>query len=315
MSKLGKRLSQFWYNALKKIIFKDVYQKIEKMGDIQAVLDLATVAVQRLTESADKFEIIRESADQISEISKEKKRDYEEFQISVKHHRQLNKDLIRQFLIANNNQTHKFMKQLSKHIMEKNNKLLVQISQKTNHQLSAFIEQISHELNKQSSVFITQNSKLTKEILDQSLKNHGTINEKFQELVMYPFIVTFRENLITVKTTLIIFEKLDAIQSKIFRNLYLKYHRLHPEIPVLDMTKGIIIIKILFPSFFAQMLKNLSYIKSQLDDDTLIEMTSTIKSCDSFFQNFNKSKLKNIKINLDSYISTIDEIIIKLIDA
>ena len=110
-----------------------------------------------------------------------------------------------------------------------------------------------------------------------------------------------------------ILEKLDSTQSKTFYRLYLQYHKLHPNIPVLDMTQGVLIIKMLFPAFFAKMFKNLSYIKSQLDEDTLEEMTATIKSCDSFFKNFNQSKLKVIKTNLDSHISAIDGIIEKLI--
>ena len=154
---LGKRLSQFWYNALRKIIFKDVYEKIEKMGDIQAVLDLATDATQSLTESADKFEMIKKSADQISEISKEKKKNYEEFHASVKHIRQLNKDLINKFLITNNSQTDKFMKRLLQFSSEKNTKLLEQILYGINQQNSTHIEQISHKLDKENSRFITQN--------------------------------------------------------------------------------------------------------------------------------------------------------------
>lgn len=311
---LGKRFSQLWYNVLKKIFFNDIYQEIEKMGDIQLTLDLATEAAHRITESADKFEMIKKSADQILEISKEKKKDYEEFQVLVRQTRQLNKDLISQFLITSKNQTDKFMKQLLYHTEEKNTKLLGQILQKTNQQIFEFIEQISHKLENQSSIFITQNSKLTKEILSQSLKNHGTINEKFEQLVMYPFLVAFRGDLITLKTNLVILGNLDATQSKIFRNLYLKYHSLHPEIPVLDITQGILVVKILFPSFFRQILKNLSYLKTQINDNTITEMTVTIKSCDYFFQNLNKTKLKNIKTNLNSDISKIDKIIIKLFD-
>ncbi len=303
---IGRWLSQFWFNTLKKIIFNDIYQEIEKNA----------TATNKLVEFAKQFETIQESADQISEIGKEKKRDLEEFQIGVKHHRQLNKDLISRFLIVNNKQTAKFMERLSYDTKEKNTKFLEQILEKNNQQNSAFIKQISHKLEQQNFSFITQNSKLTKEILAQSLKNHGTINENFEKLVSYPFIVRFCDDLITLKTSMNILEKLDFAQSKTFYNLYLKYHKLHPSIPVLDMTHGVLIIKILFPAFFTQMLKNLTYIKPHLDDDTLEEMTDTIKRCDSLFKNFNRSKsdLLNIKTSLNSSLSKIDKIIEKLFD-
>ena len=334
---LGKRLSQFWYSTLKKIIFKDVYQEIEKnavpshiriknkqkhFDIIKNISDQISEQIskkinyqyERVIKFADQFKMIQESADQISDIVKQNKIAYKEFQGWVKHSKRLNKDMINQFLITNNNQNNKFMKQISEHLRQKNNKLLEQISQNINQQLSTFREEISHKIDNQNSIFMAQNSKLTQEILDQSLKNHGTINEKFKELVMYQFLVTFRENLIIIKTTLVILERLDTSQLKIFRDLYLKFHTLHPEIPMLDVTRGILVIKILFPLFFVQMVKNLSSIKSQLDDDTITQITSTIKTCDSLFKNFSKSQLKDIKMNLNSDISAIDKIIAKLID-
>ena len=317
--KIGKNLSQLWYNTLKKIFFKDLYQNVEKMNEIQATLDLATVAAQRLVDSAKQFEIIKESADNILEISKEKKHDYAqqkkdhmEFQVEVKNIKQLNKDLINKFLITNNNQISKFMMQLSAHIRQKNINLLEQITENNNQQDSEFIEQISNKLDKQNFSFITQNSKLTKEILAQSIKNYDTINKKFEKLVSYPFLVRFSDDLITLKTSMSVLEKLDHAQSKTFYNLYLKYQKLHPNIPILDMTQGVLIIKILFPPFFAKMLKNLTYIKSHLDDDTMTEMTGTIKNSNSLFQSFNRSQLKTI--NLDSHISTINKIIMKLMN-
>jgi len=312
---IGRWLSQFWFSALKKIIFKDVYEEIEKMGNIQFVLDLATDAAHRITETANQFESIKVSADQLLEITKGRKKDYEEFQVLVKYIRELNKDLISQFLITSKNQTSEFMKQLSHHTYEKNTKLLEQILEKINQQNSAFIEQISLTIDKQSTVFITQNSKLTKEILVQSIKNYGTINEKFKQLVSYPFLVTFREELIIIRTNLVILESLDHIELKTFHYLYLKYHKIHPEIPFLDMTHGVLVVKILFPAFFTEMLNNLSNIKIQLnEEDTFDEMETTIKSCNVFFHNLNKRNLEDIKTSLNSHISKIDKILVKLID-
>jgi len=192
--------------------------------------------------------------------------------------------------------------------------LLEQITKTINEKTSKMVKQISIKLEKQNTVFVTQNSKLTKEILDQSLKNHGTINEKFNDLVMYQFLVTLRENLIAIKTTLDILETLDKSQSKIFHNLYLKYHRLHPHIPILDVTQGIIIVKILFPTFFVNVLSNLSLLKNQFDEKTAQEIEITIKNCDSLFQKIDKSKLTNLKTSLEFFISEIDKKIIKLID-
>ena len=311
---IGRWLSQFWFSALKKIIFKDVYEQIEKMGDIESVLDLATDATNRITETANQFESIQVSADQLLEITKGREKDYEEFQVLVKYIRQLNKDLISQFLITSKNQTSEFMKQLSHHTYEKNTKLLEQILEKINQQNSAFIEQVSLTIDKQSTVFITQNAKLTKEILVQSIKNYGTINEKFKQLVSYPFLVTFREDLIIIRTNLVILESLDHIELKTFHYLYLKYHKMHPEIPFLDLTDGVLIVKILFPAFFREMLNNLSFIKIQLNEDTFEEMETTIKSCNVFFHNLNKRNLQDIKTSLNSHISEIDKILAKLID-
>ncbi len=311
---IGRWLSQFWFSALKKIIFKDVYEQIEKMGDIESVLDLATDATNRITETANQFESIQVSADQLLEITKGREKDYEEFQVLVKYIRQLNKDLISQFLITSKNQTSEFMKQLSHHTYEKNTKLLEQILEKINQQNSAFIEQVSLTIDKQSTVFITQNAKLTKEILVQSIKNYGTINEKFKQLVSYPFLVTFREDLIIIRTNLVILESLDHIELITFHYLYLKYYKIHPEIPFLDLTDGVLIVKILFPAFFREMLNNLSFIKIQLNEDTFEEMETTIKSCNVFFHNLNKRNLQDIKTSLNSHISEIDKILAKLID-
>ena len=144
---MGK-LSEFWYGTLKKIFFREVYQKIDKMGDIQPTLDLAIDASQRLVESAEQFKTIQESAEQISKISKENKTNCEEFQVGIKQSRQLNKDLINQFLITNNKQTNKFMNRLTYHTNEKNVKLLERILETNNQQILTFIEQISHKLEK-----------------------------------------------------------------------------------------------------------------------------------------------------------------------
>jgi len=114
---------------------------------------------------------------------------------------------------------------------------------------------------------------------------------------------------------LVILETLDDTQLKIFHNLYREYHRVHSEIPILDVTQSIIIIKMLFPVFFTEILRNLAILKSQFEKDVYTEMTKTIKDCDSFFKNFKlHPRLDKIKKMLDSDISTIDKLLTKLIN-
>ena len=95
----------------------------------------------------------------------------------------------------------------------------------------------------------------------------------------------------------------------------MQYHKSHSEIPSLDVTQGIIIIKMLFPGFFAKMLANLSVLKSQFEEDIYTEMIHTIKKCDYFFQNFIREpeKVNKVKEMLDSDIVIVDNMLVKLI--
>jgi len=298
--KIGKSLSEFWYNALKKIFFNDIYKKIEENSD-------ATI---RLTEFTNQFETILETADKISKISRENKTSFEKFQILIKQYKQLHIDLSNKIEIENGNQRAKFLRQLTHYHKEKN----IEHFEKINKQNSTFLEQISIILQKQNSPIIIQNSQIIKEIHAQLVKNYDTINEKFEKLERYQFMVTFRENMNTVYTTLSILEKFDSSQIKSYHHMYLKYQKSHPKIPFLDLVDGVLIVKILFPSFFTEMLNNLSHIQNQLDDKTLSEMKFTLKICNDFFQNRNKPNLKKIKTEINSHISEIDKLILKLFD-
>jgi len=164
-------------------------------------------------------------------------------------------------------------------------------------------------------VFIKQNSELIAQLSQQSIKNKETINEKFEELITYQGLATFRENLIIIKTTILVLGKLDQPKLKIVYKLYLKYQELHSKIPILDIPRGMVIVKILFPPFFKHMLNNLENLKKRFDGKTYTEMTYNIKECNSFFRNFKREPIKLEKIikNLDSNIVIIDNLLTKLI--
>lgn len=283
---------------------------------------------RQLTEYVDKTigqnkQEIKEFIEYITELGKQNKKEYENLIIQNKNQytemlsesRKHQRELIKKLSDILDNKITTYINQISDHTTQENTKVLKQISKNINNHNIKFIEQISEEGNKQNSVFIKQNTELIKEILAQSLQNHGTINEKFKELVNYHKLSEFRENLITIKTTIVILERLDEMQLKIFHNLYREYHRVHSEIPTLDVTQGIIIIKMLFPVFFGEILRNLAILKSQFENDVYMEMTKTIKNCDSFFKNFKMDhRLDKMKKMLDSDISIIDELLTKLID-
>jgi len=210
-----------------------------------------------------------------------------------------------------------FTQQFSRHTKQQNTKLLQQIleqiSKQTSQQISEFLEKISQQNNRHNSIFIKQNTDLIREILSQSVQNHGTIDKKFENFVTYQRLVEFRENLITIKNNIMILERLDNTQLKIFHNLYQRYEKGSSSLPSLDITQGIIIIKILLPPFFREMTKKLSLLESEFEDK-YTEMTDTIQSSNHLFMNFEKNKLDNIKKMLDSDISTVDEQLVKMID-
>jgi len=262
---------------------------------------------------------IKQFIEQISQIVTQNKEQIQNEQTEMfKQNRKQNilisKDFSKNFSNILDEQNTKFMKQFSRQNKQENYELLEQISEQNEKQLSGFIDKISEENNKQNSVFIKQNTELISQILSQTRKNHGTINKKFEELVNYQTLSEFRENLITIKTNMIILQKLDDTQLKIYHNLHMKYHKIHSEIPVLDVTQGILIIKILFPSFFTEMLANLSILKNQFEDDVYTEMTYTIKKCDYFFKNFIREpeKLDEVKGMLESDIIIVENLLTKL---
>jgi len=268
-----------------------------------------------------KQEVI-EFIEQISELGNQNKLEYKnlitqnkkQYTEFLRENKERQRELTGNLLSIFDKQITTIIKQISVQVNQKNAILLEQITKNINHQILGCIEQISEENNKQNSVFIKQNSELINYIKSESTRNHGTINQKFRELVKYQTLSQFRENLIIIKTNMIILEKLDNTQLKIFHNLYMQYHKKHSEIPVLDVTQGILIIKILFPRFFTEMLANLSILKSQFEEESYIEITQLIKKCDYFFQNFIRvEKVNIIKEMLDSDIVIVDNMLAKII--
>jgi len=267
---------------------------------------------------------VNEFIEQISDLGNQNKIEYEnlitqnkkQYTELLRENRERHRALIRQLSDILDKQITTFIKQISKQVNQKNNNILEQISENINHQILGFIEKISQEGNRQNSVFIRQNTDLIRQILSQSLQNHGTISKKFGEIVSYQKLSELRENLIIIKTTIIILEKLDSTQLKALYNLYLKYHRTYPNIPILDLTRGFLIVKILFPSFFTEMFRNLSILKNQFDDTAYTEITITLKEYDTFFKNFirDSNRIAKIKKMLDTDIATVDKMLTKLID-
>ena len=265
---------------------------------------------------------IKDFIEQISHLGTQNEEQYNNVIIQIQkqqtqifeQNRKQNKEISKDFSNILDEENTKFMKQFSRQNKQENYELLEQISEQNEKQLSGFIDKISEENNKQNSVFIKQNTELISQILSQTARNHGTINKKFEELVNYQTLSEFRENLITIKTNMIILQKLDDTQLKIYHNLHMKYHKIHSEIPVLDVNQGILIIKILFPYFFTEMFANLSILKNQFEEDVYIQMTHTIKKCDYFFKNFIREpeKLDEVKEMLDSDIVIVENLLTKL---
>lgn len=313
MNKIGKRLSKFWkerkirnYNAEK--VAKFIIQISENIKKI----------TEQHKEDIKEFigqipEITKQSTLQNEELITQNKKQNEELLLQS---RRQNKDLTNQFLLKSQKQISDFTKIFSHQIKVEQDKFLEQILAKNNSQFSEFIERLVIKNNEQNSILIKQNTYLIEQILSQSLENHSTINKKFKELVAYQVLVAFRENLITIKTSMAILENLENTKFKIIHRLYLKYHSLHSEIPLLDITRGMIIIKIPFPLFFKQMLKNLLSLKSQFDEKTYSKMANTINYCDYFFKNFDENHermLRNKKM-LNSDIDVVNIRLAELID-
>lgn len=305
--------------------------KIEKLEYIkqshQQNLAYLTQNKQQFVEFVDKTvgenkEEIKISIKKISDIHKQNKELYDNLitqnkkQIAemLTQNKKQNSEHLKDFFDKSNKHMTIFIERFSKHATRENTRLLQQISKQTDQQISKFIKEISEKSNKQNLMFIKQNASLIKQMLQQSVDNHGTINEKMQKLVMYQPLLRLRENLVTIKISVAIIEKLDASQLKTVKNLYSEYTRLYPKVPFLDVTRGMIISKMLFPSFFTEILKNISSLKSQFDGDVYIEMTQTIHACALFFRNFKTDNLGEINGMLGSDMVILDEMLAKMID-
>lgn len=308
MSKLGKRLSNFWkerkirnYNAEKVIKFI-----VHISENIKKITEQHKKDIEKFTGQIEG--ITKQGTQQNEELITQNKKQNEEL---ILQSRRQNKDLTNQFLLKSEKQISDFTKRFSHQIKVEQDKFLEQILAKNNAQFSEFIERLIIKNNKQNSILIKQNTHLIEQILSQSLENHGAINKKFKELVAYQVLVAFREDLITIKTSMASLENLEKIKLKIIYKIYLKYHSQHSDVPLLDITRGMIIIKIPFPVFFKQMLKNLLSLKSQFDEKTYNKMTNTINYCDYFFKNFDENPERMLR-NKKMLNSDIDVVNIRL---
>lgn len=221
---------------------------------------------------------------------------------TLSHHRQQIAQNQNDFFKKSNQLQSQFIKEFSKKTDQKNTELTINILEKINSQFSEFLKDISNVMNTHNSVFIKQNADIIKLISEQP---------------SYQSLHIIRENLIIIKTTLTILEKLNKSELQIFHNLYLQYQQSYPKIPVLDVNRGVIIIKILFPSFFSGIIKNLTNLKSQMNDESYKQsidtISDTVTNCNSFFKNFNHSEIKQINQNLQADIQALDEILVKII--
>ena len=266
---------------------------------------------------------IKEFIKKISEIGEQNKRQYDDLvaqnkkQISEMFttNKKQNSEYLKSFFDKSNQYVTRFIERFSYQASRENEKLLEKIHEQTHKQISKFIKNISEKNHQQNSIFIKQNTKLIDELLHQSLANHGTVSQRMESLLMYQILSTLRENLVTIKISMTIFEKLDGSQLKIVKNLYLEYQKLYPTIPFLDVTRGMILAKILFPSFFSEIIKKMSRIKNQFDDETeCAEMLQTVHLCASFFKNFNAKSIGENQQMLKLHIQTLDEMLEKIID-
>lgn len=316
MKSISKHFSEYRH---KKRIAK-IYKKQSYQQNLQTIKQNKLIFTDYVDKTFSKY------IEQIKNFGEQNKKEIEELitQVKTQHlenlreNRSFTKEITKGISVIFHNEITTFTKQFSKHIKGENTKLLEQIleqsSEQINHQISEFIEKIAEQNNTNNSVFIKQNTKLITEILSQTSQNHQSIDQKFEKFVTYQNLSEFRENLVTIKTNILILERLDDTQLKIFRNLYLRYHKGTSKLPSLDVTQGILIIKILFPVFFSEMSKKLFLLKNEFEDK-YTEMTHTIQSSDYFFMNFKKSeKLDEIKKMLDLDINRVDEQLLKLIN-
>ena len=303
--------------------------KIEKLEYIkqnyQQNLAYITQNKQKISEYIDKIikrydEKINKFIDQVSEIEKQNKKQYEELgtqnkkQISetVAKNRKQNVEHQEDFFVKFNKYLIKEMtkhkEQISKHAMQENTKLQEQTLEKIDQKILTIMKQISDK----SSIHIKENAKLINVIFEQA--NQGILQKKVDKLVMYQPLLALRENLITIKINMTILEKLDSSKLRVVKNLYLEYKRLYPKIPFLDVTRGMIITKVLFPSFFKEILKNITHLKNQFEDESYTEMTKALHAHTLFFNNFNHKSINENQIILESNIAILDEMLAKIMD-
>ena len=197
---------------------------------------------------------------------------------------------------------------------QENSLLLQNFVTENKNQYNEFIKMISIQIDEKNSTFIKQNTNLIKELLEQSLISQGTVKQKYSELIIYQILSAFRKDCLIIKNSLIVLEKMDASEIKVARNLSAQYQKNQHKIPILDMTRGLIVIKLLFPPFFLQMYNNLDILKNYLDHTTYSEIIQTIEKCESFFKVYkNHKKIDEINKNLESHISTLDKLLVKLV--
>ena len=235
--------------------------------------------------------------------------------IKIKENSIYSEDTARKVFENTGKQLSKFLIGLSDQNKSVNDRLLQHLSHTVDAKNTELLEKMSEKYEDQKSVIIKQNTELISQILSQSLQNQGTIKEKFRELVIYQYLSRFRENLTIIKTSLTILATLDSTQLKIFQNLYTQYNKKHSKVPILDVTQGIIVIKLLFPPFFQRILRDMKIFEKIIEDEDYTKMKENIEYCNYNMKNFsiNRTKINKIKPKLDSHIEIVDNLLEKII--
>jgi len=255
---------------------------------------------------------LEKSIEQMSDINKQSKNQNQNLITQNKKQladiftqkRQQDKEFLQQFFDNANKQFIKFHEQISNQNKLDNAKLLEQFSEKVKLQISEVMGQISEKNTQQNSLIIKQNIQRIKQIPEQ--------NTKF---AVYLKLAEFREDLITIKTSINKLEKLSKTNSEILCNYSLKYQTKNPKATIFHLGRKFNI-QILLPNFFKSMFKNLTNLNTELEVDFSEKIKSTIRTSQWLFKNFNKMENKQNKIikdKLDSDINTIDQLLIEFI--
>ena len=129
-----------------------------------------------------------------------------------------------------------------------------------------------------------------------------------ENLRAYLSLAEFRENLITIKSNIIILEKQNKGFLASLSFFSLRYQNNNPNAIIFDLRprKNI---QFLLSAFFRQMHKNLTESKSYFTPENFQEIIHTIEDSEKFFKKSNNEQIR-IKNNLDSYINLSNKLLI-----